>query len=152
MIMPRQILFLCTGNYYRSRFAEEVFNHLARQAGLDWVASSRGLAPDPRCNVGPISRHAASALAVRGLSPTDAARMPMELTESDLSGAHLIVALKEAEHRQMLRRQFPSWPDKVRYWHIHDLDLATPEQATGEIEQLIKALMEDLRKNGPEPG
>jgi protein-tyrosine phosphatase len=40
----KTILFLCSGNYYRSRFAEEQFNHHAELAGLDWVAQSRGLA------------------------------------------------------------------------------------------------------------
>ena len=41
---PRRLLFLCTGNYYRSRFAELLFNALAREAGLSWIASSRGIA------------------------------------------------------------------------------------------------------------
>jgi protein-tyrosine phosphatase len=31
-------------NYYRSRIAELLFNHLAKQRGLDWQATSRGLA------------------------------------------------------------------------------------------------------------
>ena len=38
------VLFLCTGNYYRSRFAEAVFNSVAARMGLSWRASSRGLA------------------------------------------------------------------------------------------------------------
>jgi hypothetical protein len=42
-----RILFLCTGNYYRSRFAEILFNWHARQRGLRWTADSRGLALDP---------------------------------------------------------------------------------------------------------
>ncbi len=40
----KKILFLCTGNYYRSRFAEKLFNNLATQKNLDWEADSRGLA------------------------------------------------------------------------------------------------------------
>ena len=40
----RTVLFLCTGNYFRSRFAEILFNSLSTQRGLDWTASSRGLA------------------------------------------------------------------------------------------------------------
>ena len=42
--MSKTVLFLCTGNYYRSRFAEILFNHLAGQSKLAWRADSRGLA------------------------------------------------------------------------------------------------------------
>jgi protein-tyrosine phosphatase len=52
----RTVLFLCTGNYYRSRFAELLFNHLAAAKAAPWRAESRGLDPDP-LNIGPISRH-----------------------------------------------------------------------------------------------
>jgi protein-tyrosine-phosphatase len=144
--MPRQILFLCTGNYYRSRFAEELFNHLAKQAGLDWVATSRGLAPDPAGNIGAMSAHTVRAMAIRGVRPTEPVRFPMALCEEDLSLADLVIALKEAEHRRMLTRQFPDWPDRVRYWHVHDLDLATGEQATAEIEGLVVELLAFLRE------
>ena len=41
---PKRVLFLCTGNYYRSRFAEILFNQLAPTRGLNWRADSRGLA------------------------------------------------------------------------------------------------------------
>ncbi len=44
--MTHKLLFLCTGNYYRSRFAELLFNHLAAQVGLDWRADSRGVATE----------------------------------------------------------------------------------------------------------
>ena len=40
----KTVLFLCTGNYYRSRFAEVLFNSVAGKMGLPWRASSRGLA------------------------------------------------------------------------------------------------------------
>ena len=39
----KKILFLCTGNYYRSRLAEELFNHLAIKNDLPWRAWSEGL-------------------------------------------------------------------------------------------------------------
>ena len=54
-----RVLFLCTGNYYRSRFAEELFNFFAKGEGIAWRAFSRGLAErgSPE-NVGPISQFA----------------------------------------------------------------------------------------------
>ena len=38
-----KICFVCTGNYYRSRFAEAVFNFMASNSDLKISAESRGL-------------------------------------------------------------------------------------------------------------
>src|SRR6185369_2827587 len=43
---PRRVLFLCSGNYYRSRFAELFFNHLPAAEGLSYRADSAGLWPE----------------------------------------------------------------------------------------------------------
>jgi protein-tyrosine-phosphatase len=52
----KTVLFLCTGNYYRSRFAEILFNSVAAPMGLPWRASSRGLAIERGVNnIGPMS-------------------------------------------------------------------------------------------------
>ena len=40
----KSVLFLCTGNYYRSRFAEIYFNSVAVKMGLSWRAFFRALA------------------------------------------------------------------------------------------------------------
>lgn len=65
----KKILFLCTGNYYRSRFAEHFFNDLARQQQLKWFADSRGLAIERGIhNVGPISSHTIKGLRACGFS------------------------------------------------------------------------------------
>src|ERR671937_1888184 len=62
------VLFLCTGNYYRSRFAEVLFNSVAGRMGLPWRASSRGLALERGVNnVGPMEVSAVKALEARGL-------------------------------------------------------------------------------------
>jgi protein-tyrosine phosphatase len=137
-----RILFLCTGNYYRSRFAEVLFNHLAAQAGVPARADSCGLRvqADGVVNVGPISRHAVEGLRVRNL-PLPAERHPRHVTEADLHAADIVVALKEAEHRTLMESLFPRFADKVRYWHVHDLDAAVPEAALAELEILVKALV-----------
>ena len=54
--IERTVLFLCTGNYYRSRFAEVLFNSVACKMRLQWRASSRGLALERGINnVGPLA-------------------------------------------------------------------------------------------------
>jgi protein-tyrosine phosphatase len=144
--MPKQILFLCTGNYYRSRFAEAVFNHLAEQAGLDYIAASRALAIELGIfNIGPISKHTRRALEQRGIPLPDPVPQPRQCDEADLESAHLVIALKEAEHRPYLTERYPAWPNRVRYWHVHDLDAAGPEEALREIEENVVALVESLK-------
>jgi protein-tyrosine-phosphatase len=137
----KTVLFLCTGNYYRSRHAEEVFNHLAPTAGLAWRAASRGLALDRGIfNVGPMSRATQARLKVLGIPLGPDLRMPAHLTEDHLREATLVVALKEAEHRPMVIERFPAWAERIEYWAVHDVEFAPPEQALPEIEEQVRAL------------
>jgi protein-tyrosine-phosphatase len=94
----KSVLFLCTGNYYRSRFAEVLFNSVAGKMGLPWRASSRGLALERGVhNVGPMAVAAVKALEARGLRAVpEFGRFPIRATEEDFEAAHWIVALKEA--------------------------------------------------------
>ena len=144
----KRILFLCTGNYYRSRFAEVLFNHLACESGVKAHAASRGLRvrPDGVTNVGPISRHALEGLAARGLAPP-VEEYPRQVTEGDLRKADVIIALKEAEHRALMEAQFPALAARVRYWHVHDLDAALPADALAELESLVRGLVGELQRN-----
>jgi protein-tyrosine phosphatase len=139
------ILFLCTGNFYRSRFAEVLFNHLAAQLAIPARADSRGLRvkPDGVVNVGPISPHALQGLKSRDL-PLPPTRYPQQLTWSDLESAHMIIALKDAEHRPLMERLFPEFASRVRYWNVHDLDVALPQAALAELEVLIRGLLAEV--------
>src|SRR5262249_3872451 len=92
------VLFLCTGNYYRSRFAEFYFNALASARGLCWRADSRGLRINAG-NPGPVSRQTVAWLQNRGLFVPADHRFPMPVCEEDFQAAGLVVAVKEAEHR-----------------------------------------------------
>lgn len=142
-----KVLFLCSGNYYRSRFAEIVFNARAATAGLNWRAESRGLCVEQGnlVNVGPISTHALEGLRRRGIVPESAPRSPLALRAAELEEFDLVVALKAEEHRPMLQAQFPKWAERVRYWDVHDVDLCAPEEAMAEIERLVEALIKELQ-------
>ncbi len=118
----KKVLFLCTGNYYRSRFAEIYFNFLAGKIGLFWRAYSRALAIEMGTgNLGPLSRTALSRIESLGISDPEAqSRFPRPLLEEDLTQADRIVALKREEHEPMLHAKFPAWMDKVEYWQVND--------------------------------
>ena len=142
----KRVLFLCTGNYYRSRFAEILFNHLAREAGIPWVADSCGLrvSADGAVNVGPISAHVRQGLQERGIAlPVE--RWPRPVTEADLAAADIVIALKEAEHRTLLEKDFPTQAPRVRYWTVHDLDVCQPAQTLPKLERLVRRLIAELR-------
>src|SRR6516225_4049941 len=116
------VLFLCTGNYYRSRYAEILFNSVAGRMNLPWKASSRGLALERGVNnVGPMAVSAVKALEARGLrAVAEFGRFPIQVTAEDFEAAHWIVALKEAEHLPLLQERFPAWAEMVEFWHVDD--------------------------------
>ena len=144
--MKRTILFLCTGNYYRSRFAEELFNHLTRQAELNWHATSRALAIElGTWNVGPISPHTRAALQERIICLPDPVRDPLRCLEQDLASADRIIAMSKVEHRPYVAKRHPAWVDRIEYWSVHDLDRATADEALREIERNMLGLVESLR-------
>src|SRR5580700_8271058 len=111
------VLFLCTGNYYRSRFAEILFNSVAGKMGLPWQASSRGLALERGVNnVGPMAVEAITALEALGVRAADAVtRLPAQVTTDDLERADRVVALKQDEHLPLLQERFPAWVEKVEF-------------------------------------
>jgi protein-tyrosine phosphatase len=141
--MP-SVLFLCSGNYYRSRFAEIFFNWLAPQQGLNWRAESRGFRLSP-ANVGPISCHAVEGLQARGIAVPEPDRFPRVVDERDFDSFDLVIAVKEAEHRSKMLERFPHWAERIEYWHIHDLDCAEPDEALVELEAKVRGLIERLQ-------
>ncbi len=124
----RTVVFVCTGNVYRSRFCGYYFNALAERCGLRWRATSRGLKAWMADGQGPISHHTMERLVACGIHVGDDVRFPVQLTAADLENADLVVAVKEAEHRPMMEEQFPQWANGIEYWHIDDLDCAHPRR------------------------
>ncbi len=138
---PPKVLFICTGNYYRSRFAEILFNAFAREAHLHWIAGSRGIAPERVAGSRPISIDAVRGLASRGIEGGTDYRYPEKVQEHDLMTARLVIGLNEREHRWYLEENFPAWKGEVEYWHIEDVGLTPVEDALGEIEDLVRGLI-----------
>lgn len=139
------LLFVCTGNYYRSRFAELYFRHLAATHELDWDVASRGLQLHP-ANEGALSPHIVRECERLGIS-TQPLRLPIELQEEDLHRAELTIAVKETEHRPLMQKTFPDWEDRIEYWEVHDLDIAPAHEALPQLRRHVDSLFERLQSS-----
>jgi len=145
--MSRTVLFLCTGNYFRSRYAEVVFNARARAAGVDWAASSRGLAVERGVrNVGTMAIPALERLARLGIADPALARRPAAVTRDELASATRIIALKEAEHRVLVVERWPDFTGRVEYWQVDDVDCCPAEVALESIDRLVDELLTEARR------
>jgi low molecular weight protein-tyrosine phosphatase len=118
----KSVLFLCIGNYYRSRFAEILFNSVAGRMGLPWKAFSRA---SPWNEVSTTSARwrwlPSKPWKLVGFVPVvDFARFPMQVTADDLDIADWIVALKQAEHLPLVLERFPARAEKVEFWRVDD--------------------------------
>lgn len=144
--MVKNILFVCTGNYYRSRFAEEYFNHLAEKNGLNWMAHSRGLSQNMPSlnNPGSISVYTLEALQQRGIVGKGVHRYPRPMEKVDFTRNERIFAMSDAEHRPMMQARFLAHCNKVEYFEVGDLPLEQPPDAMRKIAMLIDQLSEEI--------
>jgi len=140
----KTVLFLCTGNYYRSRFAEIFFNWYAQKHELPWEADSRGLRISNR-NPGPISSHTAVRLTELGVTLELYLRLPLPVSAQDFARADHVIAVKETEHRPLIEQNFPSILNQVEFWEVHDLDCAGPEVAIPHLEREVGDLVTRLK-------
>jgi protein-tyrosine phosphatase len=136
------VLFVCTGNFYRSRYAELYFNARARPS-LGWCAESRGFRLSA-ANIGPIAACVPERLAAHRLPLPAAMRFPLQIQEQDLVHASRIIALDAVEHRPFVETLFPAWRDQINYWQIPDVGGMRVEEALSAIEREVDALFDQL--------
>jgi protein-tyrosine phosphatase len=136
----RSVLFVCTGNYYRSRISEILFNHLAIGAKIPVRAFSRGFRLNPVKNKGVISPHAIPFLSSLNITPREVGE-PTPLSEPDLTQAHKVIVLDEKEHRPMMTFYFPDWENKVEYWSFEDDYIVSPGEMLPSLKAQVEALV-----------
>jgi protein-tyrosine phosphatase len=140
------VLFLCTGNYYRSRFAEEYFNYWAGEHKLDWRADSRGLRQNMQSspNSGPMATDAVAELRKLGIQPLMASREPLSVCMRDFTSASKVIALCESEHRPMMAELFPMFENSIDYWHIEDYPKLDSKSGMQAIRKSVTQLIAEL--------
>jgi protein-tyrosine phosphatase len=169
---PRRLLFICSGNYYRSRLAEILFNHGAESSGLLWRAESRGMlrAGDLKG----LSEHAVAFLKRAKLEHlASEPRDPLAIDVEDLTDSDLVIALCREEHQPMVEHKFLSLAKaltktgRIRYWNIYDIPgrpkaivrllggghrgpSQPAESGTEHIALAINSLIEELELLGPD--
>lgn len=142
----RRYLFLCTGNYYRSRFAEEYVNWHSRTMGTNLRAESAGLARNigPTRNPGPISPNSLAAFKRYGIeAPIESIeRYPRSLEVTSLDRYDLIIVLDKDEHEPMVQSHIPDYQKyPIIYWNIKDVQDSLPESAIAKLKECLDDLL-----------
>ncbi len=137
------ILFICTGNFYRSRFAEAFFNNHANRRDIQWCAISRGLAT--HLVVGHISPWTLEALEKRGIPLNCTGHTCIQLEEQDLIHADRAIALEHEEHYFLMQDLFPTWANSIEYWDVPDIGDISTEVAFEIIEDRVTSLLDELQ-------
>jgi protein-tyrosine phosphatase len=92
-----------------------------------------------------MSRFALEALDAKAIVPEGETRSPRPCSLVDFDAAHLVIALKEAEHRPLIERRFPEVAHRVTYWHVDDVGLVHPSIALAMIDNHVHELISMLR-------
>jgi protein-tyrosine phosphatase len=140
----RRVLFVCTGNYYRSRFAEAIFNHHAEQRQIPWTAFSRGLAV--HLAEGYLSTFTTEALEIRKIELRHTGPGRIALSEGDLLRSDYRIAMDRSEHFRMMINQFPTWAGQIDYWDVSDIPFRASSEALAEIEFKVMQLLETISR------
>jgi len=119
-IIMKKILFVCTANIFRSRFAEEVFNSLAIENSSSLSAFSAGM------KVGEFTTRkiyypALEQLKRYNIKPLRENELSTHIDDLNLDEYDRIICMDEPEHRPMVEENTNLKGRDVEYWNIVDI-------------------------------
>lgn len=141
-----RLYFVCMGNYYRSRLAEELARHYAAEYGLEIEADSGGLSKvlNSSKNPGPIAEGTLLYLAMKNVQPQAADRYPKKCDYESVAAADIVVCTDEDEQRGLFFEAFPEFNGTLICWNARDIEydpwLRTTELIDFKVQELIKDL------------
>lgn len=131
-----KVLFVCSGNAFRSPVAEALLKKLKPEIEAD----SAGTNP-----VIPIAKSARSYLA-REEAEQYLKRSPESLEEKDIGSYDLIIAM-EPRHKETILRKCPRCFDKIVVWNIADpyfLPRSYAQMVFEQIKQKVEKLADSV--------
>tara|TARA_Y100001968_G_C18882212_1_gene492223 strand:- start:107 stop:556 length:450 start_codon:yes stop_codon:yes gene_type:complete len=140
-----KVLFVCTANIYRSRFSEEVYNHLIRKLNLPSEAFSAGL------KVGEyvtrkIYSPALQQLHYYKIKPKRKDEFSVHIDELTLTNYDKIICLDEAEHRPIVNRNLRLKEIKIDYWDIVDEPMVSSSISLPKCYKMVEDLVKEVSK------
>ena len=124
------ILFVCTGNYYRSKFCENLWTYLLEKFDKKGKVSSSGLKPELALlwkeAFGNISPFTVRALSRIGVPVYNDSSLNL-LTQEEVDGNDKVVFINRDEHMELLSQSELTIPvDKIIAWENGDVDQEFP--------------------------
>ena len=116
----KKVLFVCTANIHRSRFAEEVFNYFCAKHNKDYHAFSAGL------RVGDYSFRkiyypALENLKAFNITPQRPNDLSKHIKDVNLENYDKIICMDEDEHKPMVNSDPKLSNYNFEYWNITDM-------------------------------
>lgn len=138
------ILFVCTGNIFRSRFAEEVFNHLCKINGVDATAFSAGLQVG-RYKQRKIYWPAMNELERLKIEPLRSNEESVHIDDIDVSIYDQIICMDEEEHKPMVRSNELLSGFTFQYWNIVDMPKVSSDISLPKCYKKVESLIDQLK-------
>lgn len=140
-----KIYFVCMGNYYRSRLAEELAIYYAQQIGLEIEVDSGGLSDvEHSLNPGPIAKAVLRYLEAKNIIPVGAQRYPKCCEAKAVHSSDIVVCTDADEQLHIFKQRFSDYTGKIISWRARDQHddpwLQTPFLIDKHIQTLIKEL------------
>ena len=132
-----KVLFVCSGNAYRSPVAEALLKKLKPEIGVDSAGIHSPLIPIS----GPARKYLAKENAQQYLK-----HLPEDLGSKQLNKYDLIIAM-EPHHKDAILSKCPECENKIIVWNIYDPYFAPDEQTEKIFEQIrqkVKELADSL--------
>jgi len=133
-----KILFVCTGNSFRSPIAEA----LLKKHRSDLEVESAGTK-----TAGIIASNAKELLE-RENALKNLKRTPEGLEQKNLEEYDLIVAMKE-DHKNEILRRYPQMKDRIQVWNIDDpinMPHGSDKKVFDEIKKKVSELAQSIQK------